>query len=155
MATIPEPFFETFTYHPQEGILLLAKKGKVVSAKINNLSKGTMAIGMSFNLFNYKSVKKASLVNDKLVVLDESLINIFTVRANQNAYRHYSLHPALSATHFFIENIEGTSPRVLLVRSSNYQVEHLLCHLRSSFLKFSTPDSTQKILITGKSIVNG
>ena len=122
VAAIPEPFFQTFTYHPEDGTLLLAKKGKVLTVRINNLETGTMAIGVSFNLFNYKLVKQATIVDDKLMVLDDSIINIFTVKANQNAYRHYSLYPALGATHFFIEKVQGKVPRVLLVRSNNYQV---------------------------------
>jgi hypothetical protein len=122
LSAIPEPFFDTFTYHPHDGTLLLSKKGKVVSAKVNNLETGTMTIGMSFNLFNYKSVRLAEVVNDKLIVLDESLINIFTIKANQNAYRHYSFYPAMGTTDFFIQKTDGQVPKVLLARSNNYQV---------------------------------
>jgi len=97
----------------------------------------------------------SAVLNDKLIVLDDTMINVFTIKANQNAYKHYSLYPAMGATHFFVDKVQGKVPRILLARSNNYQVEHLTCSIRPSYLRLSAPDSSQKVQITGRSLVNG
>ena len=76
------------------GLLLLAKKGKVVSAIVKNLQYSNIAVGMSFNLFEYRKIKKVADLQNKLIVLDDSFINVFSVNGNQNAYKHYNFFPS-------------------------------------------------------------
>ena len=91
---ISEPFFEEFSYDVASGLLLLAKKGKVVSAVVKNLQHSNIAVGMSFNLFNYQRILKVADLQNKLIVLDDSLLNVFSVNGNQNAYKHYNFYPS-------------------------------------------------------------
>ena len=91
---IAEPFFEEFSYDVASGLLLLAKKGKVVSAVVKNLQHSNIAVGMSFNLFNYRRILKVADLQNKLIVLDDSLLNVFSVNGNQNAYKHYNFYPS-------------------------------------------------------------
>jgi hypothetical protein len=86
-------------------LLLLGKKGKVVSAVVNNLEHRNIAVGMSFNLLNYETPRQIVSVENKLFVLEKSLLNVFTVDTNANAYRHYNFYPVNGASSFFVRTI--------------------------------------------------
>ena len=78
-----------------------------MSAVVQNLEYANIAVGMSFNLLNYKSVLRVADLQNKLIVLDDNLLNIFSVNGNQNAYKHYNFYPSGSATDFFVVEEEG------------------------------------------------
>ena len=98
---------------------------------------------MSFNLFNYRKTLKVADIQNKLIVLDDSLLNVFSVNGNQNAYKHYNFYPSDQASNFFIQETQGQSLTLFMVKNPNYNVIIQNCTLRSPILHLSAPPLSQ------------
>ena len=109
---------------------------------------------MSFNLFNYRRIIKVADLQNKLIVLDDSLLNVFSVSGNQNAYKHYNFYPFEEAVNFFLQEAEGQPLTLFIIKNIDYKSFYLNCSLLSPILHLSTPAIKQEVTVIGKSVVN-
>jgi len=89
VSTLPEPFYENFQYSTVTGVLYLGKKGKVVST--NMRLTGQQFVGDSYNIYKYEHIRQIIPTYKNLIVLGQSMINLFRLTPANSDTRHYQL----------------------------------------------------------------
>lgn len=134
-------------------MLYLAKKGKIVTSRLDPYTLTLVFTGESYNIYKYEFIRKILMTDSMIVALGDSTINMFRKLSSTSDSRHYSLYEAQNAVNIYPRLIaEGFTFLLLQYASGNLIISS--CRVRAPFLKLITPRGSIPTTVTATSVLD-
>jgi hypothetical protein len=114
-----------------------------------------MSVGESYNVYKYEHIRKILASNRNLVVLGDSMINLFRIAPSNPDSRHYQLYESRGAVDIFPLTLPGVALTFLLVRNQGSLLSLQTCEVKTPYLRLSAPAGEHTVSITAKSLMEG